>query len=241
MFVKDALNYFSGGYLFKESSYTSGKMLIKDLSKHSPFKTLFKEAQNVVQKSGLGSLKVHLEAPKSGFNAEQDKSVIRIRPDMSAGKQRDSFIFELTNVIQHNKHTEIWGSAVKGVYQNPEEFARAAEFIEFNGLKHTNAVSKAINKEKGRFFRPYIENQWENLPLESMEFDRYYSSHLHDKHKEYYRKQWKYINNIQNTVTSDNQNPNTSDNQNPNTSIFNNTLKIALGISVIAIAFLKWG
>jgi hypothetical protein len=194
MFVTDALNYFSGGYLFQEKSYTSGETLIKELSQYSPCRALIEEAQNVIQEQRLDALKVCFEPTKSGFDAEKEFNVIRIRPGMSAPKQRDRFIFELTNVIQHKKFMETWESAIKGVYKNPEEYARAAEFIEFTGLKRRNIVSKVMNKEKGRFFRPYFENPWEGIPIEHMEFDRYYSSYLSNNHKEHYRKGWRRVN-----------------------------------------------
>src|SRR3990167_9170006 len=152
MIITDALNYFSDGYFFQEKG-TSGEALIKELSQHSPCKALIEEAQNVIKDLGLSALEVRLEPTKGGFNAEQDNNVIRIKPNLSANQQRYFFIFELTNLIQHKKHKEIWESAIKGVYKNPEEYTRAIEFTEYNGLKLANIVSRAINKHNGRFFR----------------------------------------------------------------------------------------
>lgn len=233
MIVTDFLNYYSGGSLFQEKVYTSGETLIKELSQYSSCKPTIEEALNVIQKFGLPALEVRFEPTKAGFEGERDVNVIRIRPGLSAAKQRERFMFELTNLIQHEEHNRTWESAVKGVYKNEEEYARAMEFLEFNGVKRRNIVSKAINKEKGRVFRPYFENEWERDPIESMEFDCYYSSYLPDSHKEWYRKEWRNLNNIQNTTT-DIQNTTTSI-QNTTTGIFNNILKVAQEVSIMAI------
>lgn len=214
MIVTDALNYFSGGYLFPEQSYTSGETLIKELSQYSQCKALIEEAQNVVRELGLPAVEVRFEPLSHKSRAEQDKNIIRIKTNLSASNQRDVFIFELTNVIQHKKHLEIWEAAKKGIYKSAEEYARAVEFIEYNGLNRKNVISRAMNKQNGRFFRSYMENPWEYIPVKTMGFNLFYNLFIPDWHKEHYRKYWRDLNNI----------------KNPTTDVFKNILKITLGV-----------
>lgn len=225
MFITDVLNYFSWGYLFQEKSYTSGETLIREMSQHAPCKTLIEEAQSVIKELGLSALEVRLEPTESGFDAELDKNVIIIKPNLSAATQRDCFVFELTNLIHYKKHREIQKGGQKGVYKNAEEFARAHEFIEYLGEIRCKTVSQNINKQQGRFFRPYMKNQYKYIPLKTMGFNLYYFLY-NNSHREYFRQRWREMNGI----------------KTPPNGTFNNALKIACGVSVVAVAiFLKWG
>lgn len=226
MIITDALNFFSGGYLFQEKSYTSGQTFIKELSQYSPCKALIEEAQKVIQELGLAALEVRFELTKSKFDAEQEDNIIRIMPNLSAPKQRDCFVFELTNLIQQKKHMEKRESAKRDVYKSAEEYARYAEFIEYNGEKRCKAVSRAINKQNGRFFRAYLENRFMYIPIETIGFNLYYSLFIQNDHKEYHRKKWRILNQ-------------SCSSENTGSKRFNNTLKIAFGVSVVAIAFLN--
>jgi hypothetical protein len=187
MFVSNFLNKF---YFSTQESHSPGEKLIKELSQHSLSRALIEEAQNVTKKEKLDPLRISFEATKSGFDAERFKSVISIKPGLSDAQKRACFLFELTNIIQHKKHEKVFKSCIKGIYKTADEYARAKEYIEFKGLRRRNFVSRAINKEKGF---SYLENPWEDIPLENMEFDNYYNSYLSNNHKEYYRQNWRAI------------------------------------------------
>nr|MBA3816802.1 hypothetical protein [Parachlamydiaceae bacterium] len=57
--------------------------------------------------------------------------------------------------------------------------------------KRGRAVSLEINKEKGRFFRPYVKSSGEYLPIDLMGFNIYYYLFVSNKHKEHHRNNWR--------------------------------------------------
>jgi hypothetical protein len=230
MFIPDAMNYFSGGYFFQEQGYNSNEPLIKELTQHASCKSLIEEAQKALQESGLPPLEVRIEPTKSGFETEKEDNVIRIRPGFSANKQRTLFIFELTNIIHHKEYIDTKKNAIKGIYKDEEEYVQAMEFIEYKGMMRTNVVTRSLNKQNGRFFRPYIENPWESVLVENMDFNLYYGSYLPTEHKEFYRREWREWRALNNSSVR----------ENTSTEWLNNALKTALCVSGLAFAFLKW-
>lgn len=171
--------------LLQEKGYTSGELIIKELSQNSHCKTLIDEAQSIIQELGLAAIEIHLESTKSGFSAEQDYNIIRINPHLSSSEQRGWAIFELTNVIHHKEHQKTDIAMRNGVYKSAEDYTRAKEFIEFEGVKRWTATSRAVNKQY-QCSSPYMVNDWESIPIESMDFEIYYSQHLANHHKDYY-------------------------------------------------------
>lgn len=151
--------------LSQESFSRKGEKLIEELSRFSPCKDLIEEAQQVIKKLGLAALEVRFETPKGGFTAEQEGNIIRIRPDLHASEQRGSLIFELTNIIQHEEAQKTDRVCREGGYKSAEEFARAVELIEYQGLTRCMSITRAVNKQKGRLCKPYMECGWGGSPL----------------------------------------------------------------------------
>lgn len=181
MFAIDGY-YSSGSY-----SFDPGEMLLKELFECPQIRVLIKEAQKIIVEEGLDALKVCFEETKSGFDAEREDNVIRIKPDLSIAKQRSCLVFELTNVIQYKKFKKVHKSAFRGVIKTAEEFARAKELIEYEGLRRQNLICRSINQEKGY---SYLESPWVDVNLETIDFDTFYNSYLSEEHKEYQRKQF---------------------------------------------------
>lgn len=194
MFLTDVLNYFSWDYFFQEKGYTSGEMIIEEFCQYQPSKTLIEEAQKIIKDLGFAPLEVRFEETKSGFDAEQDRHIIRIKPNLPPSAQRECFVFELTNLIQHKKHTAIWNAAKAGMYKTSDEYARAVEFLEYYGDLQCKTISHVINNEKGRIFRPYINSKYKFVPIESMGFNLFYRLLVEENHKEYYRNAWQKLN-----------------------------------------------
>lgn len=169
------------------STGITSESLINELSRHSESHALLTEAQSVIQECGLSALEVRFEPTRTKFNAEQDRNIIRIKPGLTNAENLYYLIFELTNLVQHKTHLGIWYGAQTGFYKSAEEYARTKEFIEFNGLKRAKGIVQAINK---RINLP-IMNKWENIPIENMEFNHYYSTFLADSHKEVHRQDWR--------------------------------------------------
>ncbi len=177
---------------FKES-FTTGDAIIEHLNSFPESAALIKEAQETMQKYGK-SLEVGLDNTVNGQDAETTGGFIRIEPKLLASRQLELVVFELTNVIHYPEFRKVRRELLRGVYKSAEEFARAIEFIEYNGIIRSMQVIQGINKRRGHYFRPYIENHWAHLPLESMGFDHYYTKFLSSSHKEIYREQWRSLN-----------------------------------------------
>ncbi|HEV8052802.1 MAG TPA: hypothetical protein VGP47_09920 [Parachlamydiaceae bacterium] len=177
--------------------YISGETLAKELSLFPESNLLIKEAQKKITNAGFGRLEVLVNKTITGFNAETLKNRITIMPDLPASTQRRLFLFELTNVIAHQEMEKTWQKMLQGIYKSPEEYARAKERVEFNGIIRYNNLAKTING-KCVCNIPYLENYWEPFPigiigLEAVGFENYYSYILDDDHIQFYRTQWKEI------------------------------------------------
>lgn len=191
--ISNAINYFSDSFLKKECSVASSEILVKQLSACPQSKALLEEAQQVIKELALNASDVHFEQPTSGHRAETQGNIIRIDPKLPASEQRYLLIFELTNIIQLKTFAETAYFAKNGT---AEDFIRAMEHIEYNGLIRAQAIGQAINKEKRRLFKPYIEVPSPYLPLKIMGFNLYYRFFVSNKHKETHRRNWKVTRNM---------------------------------------------
>ncbi len=175
--------------------YATGEAIIQELSSFPKSKALLDEAQKELQECGLPNLEIRLEIPESGFEAEQVRNIIRITPGFSAPSQLGCAVFELHNVTSLRKEIALEKALKNGSYKSPEEYAEAAEHIEFEGkFSSINQIAREINQLKDcESNTPYIENDYEQFP-ENVEFDQFYNEFLHDDHKEYYRQRWRSLN-----------------------------------------------
>lgn len=146
---------------------------------------LIEAAQSVLKNRGLPPLEVKIEPTKGGFQAETDKNIIRIAPGSSRAKQRYSFLFELTNVLQGEKFRAIFQNLNN--YKSAEEYAREMELIEFNGVLQIRTTIKKIN---AKVESNYISDTWGNHSLEEMEFDHFYKNLLCKEHIQHYENYW---------------------------------------------------
>lgn len=171
----------------------SGKEILDELKKNPECLQLIQEAQMVLKELKLPPLEIRIEKTKNGFPSEQDCHIIRISPERSSSEQLGYAIMELTNVIQHERHVEVDRNITQ--YISAEEYAKAHELIEYEGVIKCNEITRKINIRKGSFFKPFIKNDWEYFPVQTMGFDLYYHQFLADHHKEFYRKYWRIVNN----------------------------------------------
>ncbi len=149
--------------------FTTGEAIIQELSLFPKSKALIDEAEKELQESGCPNLEIRLEKTISGFEAEKQGNIIRISPDLSARRQLSHAVFELHNITSDRKHTALENAAKNGRYKSAEEYAKAAEHLEFEGkISRINQIVREINLLKAcESNTPYIER----IPLVIQNFD----------------------------------------------------------------------
>lgn len=175
---------------FFNNTCTPSEAILKELNAFPECAALIKEANDVIGRCKLPPLEIRFEKTKGGFPAEQDNNIVRIKPGQTAGNILGYALIELANLTQHEKFLTVHKKYIKGDYASAEEYARAMEFIEYHNCIRRNHITTKINKSFPRYFRHYMENEWENCSLKAIGFDKYYSKYLANHHKKYYRKYW---------------------------------------------------
>src|SRR5262249_49575827 len=123
--------------------------------------------------------------PTSGFKAETDSptGTITILPGLDVCEVTQILIHELTNLSHKKDFAELASDAFNGLYDR-ENYIRAAELLEYHGMKNVLQAFDACNKQWGcktcidEAFRP------------AKDFEDYYKNYLLPRHKDYWGKGW---------------------------------------------------
>lgn len=171
------------------TSHQYGHTLLYELERQQETAALLAEANQVVQKLGEKPVRISVvNQTHSGFKAEALNNHIWVKKDLPIEIQRGSVLFELTNVIHMPKFRQIRLDLTEGKFASAEEYTRAMEKVEYEGLVRCMDIFKKINQQNtdkwiNNAFSPYA-NSLNNG------FDYYYQHLLHDNHKDYHRSYW---------------------------------------------------
>jgi hypothetical protein len=163
--------------------YTAGEAILRELSLFPESKVLIDEAQKALKDLGLGPLDLRVEQTRAGFDGEQGGRTIRIKPGLTPERQRYVAIFELTNIINYSVHL---ATRYKD-YASADDYARAKEYTEYNGLIRALKLAQEINAQKGP---NYVKTNWEGLNPEEISFEHFYRHVIAEEHKNYYKREW---------------------------------------------------
>ena len=186
--MTSSVNFYSVG---SREPFATGADILQELRLFPKSRALIDEVNDELQKSGIPNVEICTQKTEPGFEGDQVGNRIGVNTGLSAPWQLRVAVFELHNILSHRKFEAVLQAARNGSYKSAEEFAKAAEYTEFEGkIPRMNQITREINFLKGcKFKRPYIESGFEQYP-DNMEFEEYYKV-LPDDHKEYYRKVWR--------------------------------------------------
>lgn len=170
----------------------NGYQILSDLQRQP-------EVQKLLSKAGLVKINVR-DHIAGGFEAEYkilcDCSSFCGRfqhinvKKMHRVYQRGAALFELTNIVQRVKFAQVHFNLRNNEYNNAEDYVRAMEKIEFEGIVAVVGIEKEINS---RLQEIWIDTKFSNIPkaiIGNRDFENYYKNHLADEHKAFYRRSW---------------------------------------------------
>ncbi len=107
---------------------------------------------------------------------------------MSKERQRGAVLFELFNILNRDRFSFVDRRLCD--YTTADEYARATEKIEFDGVVQTIKIEEQINRRQGM---RWIDSGFSSFPRKVMDaddFETYYTCYLAPRHKDYYRREW---------------------------------------------------
>jgi len=129
---------------------------------------------------------VQIKKTESGFSAETHETTITIAPTTDCCDATESLLFELHNIESKPLSDKIDSDAAVGNYSR-EDYARACEHLEYDGLKRSWETFDKCSAKWGcgpgaKSFASGFRN--------AKDFDTYYDHFLGNDHKDVYRNFW---------------------------------------------------
>jgi hypothetical protein len=128
--------------------------------------------------------------PKAFSYNDNGQRKIILNPKLQQGAAASMIIFEVTNLFQEDRHTEINNDAMTGKITCGDEYAILRQLVEFDGLRHHRDVLSELQATTGTlspdFFSvfPTSARTLENHELPSVYF--LIKSEKHSGHRAYY-------------------------------------------------------
>jgi len=125
-------------------------------------------------------------AMRGGADTHEDTGVITLEPTVDRTTAVQMAVFELTNLSNKAHFAQVSADVTAGKL-NREQFTRANEVIEYQGIANVN---KAFRSCSARWGAPKGSKSLEDFFATAKNFDDYYKNYLPATHKNYYRQIW---------------------------------------------------